>query len=154
MEVFRLQRGKYGNRLSGAGAAIRGARWNSPGTELIYTSANRSLAMAEVAVHFSFATLPSGFFMLTIFIPDDCSMRIIKESELPANWNSHPPILNTRKTGDEFVMSNKHCLLMIPSAVVKGDFNILINPSHQEFQKIKVTGREAFPFDQRLFRER
>ena len=154
MEVFRLQRGKFGERLSGAGAALKGARWNSPGTELIYTSANRSLAMAEVAVHFSYATLPSGFFMLTIFIPDDCSIRIVKESELPANWNSHPPVLTTRKTGDEFVRSNKHCLLRIPSAVVKGDFNILINPAHPEFHKIKVINKEEFPFDQRLFRTR
>jgi len=154
MEVFRLQRGKFGQRLSGAGAALKGARWNSPGTELIYTSANRSLAMAEVAVHFSYATLPSGFFMLTIFIPDACSISIVKEPELPANWNSHPPVLATRKTGDQFVRSNKHCLLMIPSAVVKGDFNILINPAHPEFHKIKVVNKEEFPFDQRLFRTR
>ncbi|MCX6285242.1 MAG: RES family NAD+ phosphorylase [Bacteroidetes bacterium] len=154
MEVFRLQRGKFGDRLSGAGASLKGARWNSPGTELIYISANRSLAMAEVAVHFSYATLPSGFFMLTIFIPDDCSIKIIREPELPPNWNSHPPVLTTRKTGDEFVRSNTHCLLRIPSAVVKGDFNILINPAHPEFHKIKVIKKEEFPFDQRLFRTR
>ena len=53
MEVFRLTRSKFSNILSGKGAAEKGARWNSMGMELIYTAANRSLAMAEVAVHFT-----------------------------------------------------------------------------------------------------
>ncbi|MBA2407387.1 MAG: RES family NAD+ phosphorylase, partial [Chitinophagales bacterium] len=57
MEVYRLSRQKFAGSLSGKGAAIKGARWNSAGVELIYTSANRSLAMAEIAVHFSLATL-------------------------------------------------------------------------------------------------
>jgi len=70
MEVFRLSREKFASILSGKGAAIKGARWNSMGVELIYCASNRSLAMAEVAVHFSLATLPNDFVMLTIFIPD------------------------------------------------------------------------------------
>ncbi|HCN36596.1 MAG TPA: RES superfamily protein, partial [Bacteroidetes bacterium] len=58
MEVFRLVRQKYSYELSGAGSAMNGARWNSKGVEMIYTSINRSLAMAEVLVHFTAATLP------------------------------------------------------------------------------------------------
>ena len=56
MEVYRLTRQKFASRLSGKGAAIKGARWNSPGVEIVYTAVNRSLAMAEVAVHFTLAT--------------------------------------------------------------------------------------------------
>ena len=44
-----LAREKFAGSLSGKGAAISGARWNSVGIEMIYTAANRSLAMAEVA---------------------------------------------------------------------------------------------------------
>jgi len=36
---------------------------------------------------------------------DESSMRIIGESEFPANRNSYPPNLDTRKTGDEFMRS-------------------------------------------------
>jgi len=57
VEVYRLSRGKYARPLSGKGASIYGARWNSPGIELIYTAANRSLAMAEVFVHFTWERL-------------------------------------------------------------------------------------------------
>jgi len=152
MEVYRLQRGKYGEKLTGSGAAAKGARWNSAGTQLVYTSGNRALAMAEVAVHFSLATLPSDFHLLTIFIPDEVSITLADAKKLPPNWNSHPPILNTQRIGDEFVSANRYCLLKVPSAVVRGDFNILINPAHKEFGMIRVTGREAFPFDQRLFK--
>ncbi len=69
MEVFRLSRAKYATQLSGFGASLKGARWNSRGTEIIYTAQNRSLAMAEIAVHFSLSMLPRDYRMLTIHVP-------------------------------------------------------------------------------------
>lgn len=61
--------------MLGKGAALKGARWNSIGVELIYTASNRSLAMAEVAVHFTLATLPSDYMIITIFIPNNISIQ-------------------------------------------------------------------------------
>jgi len=90
MEVFRLSREKFSSPLSGVGAAVKGARWNSVGIEMIYTAANRSLAMAEVAVHFSISTIPEDYVMITIYIPDNISMKKIDVAELPPNWNSFP----------------------------------------------------------------
>jgi RES domain-containing protein len=78
MEAYRLSREMYASTLSGKGAAIKGARWNSIGVEMIYTASNRSLAMAEVAVHFTLATLPSDYMMITIFIPDDISLSKVE----------------------------------------------------------------------------
>jgi RES domain-containing protein len=152
MEVFRLQRNKYGLALSGLGASVSGARWNSPGYEIIYTSTSRSLAMAEVAVHLTLGTMPSDFFMLHIFIPDHISMLILQERDLPADWNTHPPPLACRQTGDTFIAERKYCLLKIPSAVTHGDYNILINPGHPEFSGIRVLSAQPFTFDQRLFK--
>ena len=152
MKVYRLTRKKRSSVLSGKGAALKGARWNSPGVEIIYTAANRSLAMAEVAVHFTLSTLPADYMMMTIMIPDDISMKNIQESDLPKGWNSFPYQPSTQKTGDEFIRENKFCLLKLPSAVTKGDFNILINPHHIEFKRIKIINVEDFPFDMRIFR--
>ena len=56
MEVYRLAQARNAMDLTGKGAAAKGARWNSPGVELLYTAQNRSLAMAEIAVHFTLAT--------------------------------------------------------------------------------------------------
>ena len=152
MEVFRLSREKFASLLSGKGAAIKGARWNSIGVELIYCASNRSLAMAEVAVHFSLATLPDDYVMITVFIPDDILIQKLGQSELPSEWNVFPHPVSTQAIGDQFVSANKYCLLQIPSVVTRGDYNLLINPSHPDFSKIKITNIEKFPFDKRIFR--
>jgi RES domain-containing protein len=152
MEVFRLSRERYADSLSGKGAAIKGARWNSQGVEIIYTAANRSLAMAEVAVHFTLATLPDDYMMITIYIPDDTSLVKLKDKDIPAGWNVFPHPRSTQKFGDTFVSDNEHCVLQVPSAVTKGDYNFLINPYHADFKNIKIVAKERFPFDNRIFR--
>lgn len=151
MELYRLAREKFAHSLSGKGAALKGARWNSIGVELIYTASNRSLAMAEVAVHFTLATLPDDYMMITISVPNDLSMQEVSEAELPTNWQNFPHPISTQKFGDDFVLENQFCLLRIPSVVTKGDFNVLINPNHKDFGKIKIAEIEKFPFDKRIF---
>ncbi|MEX2567211.1 MAG: RES domain-containing protein [Cyclobacteriaceae bacterium] len=152
MEVFRLARDKFSTHLSGQGAAIMGARWNSVGVELIYTARNRSLEMAEVAVHLTLATLPDDYRMVTINIPDHISFKEVAVDDLPADWRDFPHPVSTQKIGDHFVIENKHCLLIILSVVTQGDYNVLINPSHKEFNKIFISKIEKFPFDQRIFK--
>lgn len=130
MEVYRLSREKFASTLSGKGAALKGARWNSIGVELIYTAGNRSLAMAEVAV----------------------PLRKVTLSELPADWSTFPHPTSTQEIGDRFVSENRYGILQIPSAVTYGDYNILINPNHSEFKRIKILDTEHFPFDKRIFK--
>jgi RES domain-containing protein len=152
MEAYRLSREKFAGKLSGKGAAIKGARWNSAGVEIIYTAANRSLAMAEVAVHFTLATLPVDYVMITIFIPDDISLQKLNVTDLPADWNIFPHPATTQAIGDKFISVNKDCVLQIPSAVTQGDYNLLINSNHPDFKKIKIIVTEKFPFDKRIFK--
>jgi len=154
MKVYRLSRLRYAGFLSGKGAAIRGARWNSVGTEMIYTAQNRSLAMAEVAVHLTLGTLPDDYVMITIEIPDDIKIGSIGNEVLPPDWNNFPHPVSTQKIGDAFVFENNFCAVMVPSVVTKGDFNILINPKHSDFERIEVLEVEAFPFDKRIFGEK
>ncbi len=151
MEAFRLSREKYAP-LSGKGAAMKGARWNSIGVEWIYTASNRSLAMAEVAVHLTLATIPSDYVMLTIYLPDDISTQKLTETDLPTNWNAFPHPISTQAIGDKFVSENNYCVLQIPSVVTRGDYNMLINPYHSEFSKIKIIAIEKIPFDKRIFK--
>jgi RES domain-containing protein len=152
VEVFRLCRENFSKELTGKGAAIKGGRWNSPGVELIYTSANRSLAMAEVFVHLSLGTLPDDFVMVVISIPDDITVIKLAEEDLPAGWNSFPYLVSTQYIGDKLVIGNKYCILQVPSAVTKGDFNYLINPHHRDFSGVIIVSAERFPFDKRIFR--
>jgi len=152
MLVYRLTRERFAHTLSGKGAAIKGGRWNSVGVELLYTASNRSLAMAEVAVHLTLATLPADFMMVSILIPDSLLVQEIPLSQLPTNWQSFPHPSSTQVFGDQFVAENKSCVLKIPSVVTQGDFNFLINPNHPDFAKVEIQSIEKFPFDQRIFK--
>jgi RES domain-containing protein len=152
MRVFRLLRKKYPIELSGKGAAMSGNRWNSKGTEIVYCAESRALAMAEVAVHLSLTSLPDDFVMVEIDIPSDVSVISFPLDELPENWNSFPHLLHTQKIGDDFASLRESCVLKVPSAVVPGDFNILINPHHPEVASIKIVDQVDFPFDKRIFK--
>lgn len=151
MKVFRLSKKKYSEELSGKGAAKFGNRWNSKGTEMIYSAESRALEMAEVAVHLSIATLPSDFVMMEIDIPNDIKVKILDSIDLPDYWNVHPPNSSTQKLGDSFIDEMDFCVFKVPSVVVQGDFNYLINPYHKQFKKIKIVEISNFPFDRRMF---
>ncbi len=151
MRAFRLVRKKYANPLSGEGAARSGNRWNSKGTALIYCADSRALAMAEVAVHLSLGLLPKDYEMVELEIPDNVSLRSLPPANLPVGWNSFPHLLQTQRIGDEFVAATESCVLKVPSAVVPGDFNYLLNPAHPDFERIQIKSRVDFPFDSRFF---
>lgn len=151
MRVFRLSRKKYADDLSGKGAAMFGNRWNSKGIEMLYTAESRALAMAEVVVHLSLASLPDDYMMIEIEIPDSIVVANLMPQQLDSNWNSNPPRSQTQALGDKFIHSKKNCVLKVPSAVVKGDFNYLLNPNHQDIKKIKIIEVTKFPFDERIF---
>ncbi len=151
MLVYRLTTRKYAEKLDGVGASLSNNRWNSAGTPMIYTAENRALALAEIVVHLSAAALPLDYVMLEIKIPDTVKFDEISTDELEPDWNAFPHKLATQKIGDQFIRSREDLILKVPSAVVHGDFNILINPLHEEISKVKVVGILDFPLDNRLF---
>lgn len=152
MIVFRLTKGKYALDLSGMGASIFGYRWNSKGIKALYTASSRALAMAEVLVHLPMGFLPEGYRMLEIEIPDPTFIEEIDISSLDEGWNDFPHRPETKEVGDEFLRKNEHPVLKVPSALVKGDFNYLINPNHPDAKKITVNRVSDFPFDRRIFK--
>jgi len=107
--------------------------------------------MAEVLVHLSLETLPSDFRMVQIKIPDKLRVQLLSINELQKDWNTFLPSVQTQQIGNHFIQKNKKLVLKVPSAVVKGDFNYLINPKHPDFDQIEITEISKFPFDHRMF---
>ncbi len=149
MRVFRLTKRKYAGVLNGKGAAKSNNRWNSKGTEMIYTAESRALAMAEVVVHLSMDMLPDDFVMMEIDIPEN--VRVEEVVDFECGTYLWPPNHETQKLGDGFVRAEECAVLKVPSMVVNGDFNFLINPAHSDFEEISVVDVVDFPFDARLF---
>jgi RES domain-containing protein len=152
MIVFRLLNKNYGSGLSGKGAEIAGGRWNSPGNPVIYTSESRALCTAEVAVNLPLGNIPSGYDIISIFIPDHIAITEIREDHLPSGWKVFPLLTITQKIGDQLIIQNKFPVIKVPSAVVPGDFNYLINPRHPDFGTIKIIKTEPYEFDERFFK--
>jgi RES domain-containing protein len=151
MTVFRLSKSKYSRDLSGRGAEMTGGRWNSRGTPMLYTSQSRALCTTEIAVHIPLGIVPKDYEMISIEIPDSIKIAVLKTSELPEGWNSIPHWNATQLIGDAFIREGKSLVLKVPSVVVPGDFNFLINPLHRNIAKITVISTELFTFDERLF---
>lgn len=151
MIVYRLAKSKYCHDLSGKGAGKTGGRWNSKGIPIVYTSNSRALCTVEIAVHMPLSILPIDFKLVTINIPDSIVFAEMNAKILPKEWASIPYSGITQKYGDRFIKDQKYAVLKVPSAVVSGDFNFLINPQHVDFSKIQIIKTESFSFDERLF---
>ena len=153
MKVYRIEREKYlDTTLHGVGAALtEGYRWNSLNTYLVYTSESRALATLEVSVHLDFSEdLPTDRFYVEIEIPDDIEILELSIDQLPENWNSKPPILETQFIGDDFVLQKNAAVLKVPGAIVTSEFNYLINPNHHDSVNIKVISIQRLKFDNRF----
>ena len=152
MIVFRLANKKYCHDLSGTGAEITGGRWNFKGTKLLYTADSRALCMTEIAVHTPVGIMPVDYYLITIEVPYYSNIKQIESDTLPDNWRKFPYSKVTQELGEDFVGKNEDLYIKVPSAVVQGDFNILINPRQSDFDKVKIIKTEKFNFDERLFK--
>jgi RES domain-containing protein len=151
MIVFRLSKSEYAKDLSGKGAEKIGRRWNSKGTAIVYTSESRALCTTEIAVHTPLGNLPLDYKIISIEIPDKIYIQELAAEDLPFDWKSIPHSHSTQVIGDKFVTEGKFLVLKVPSVVVPGDYNYLLNPNHPEFNSVKIKSIEPFNFDERLF---
>ncbi len=153
MKVYRWIKEKYKDDLTGKGAEKAGGRWNSKGQAMLYTSESRSLCTAEIAVHTPLGNIPLDYFLITIEIPDTIDINELEIVDLPIDWKAIPHSNSTQLIGDKFLEDGKYLLMKVPSVVVQGDFNFLINPAHKLFSKISIFKTEQFEFDERLFKK-
>ena len=134
--------------FSGNGAANDGGRWNSTGTLVVYTAHSISLACLEVLVGgIKIDLLRRSFVVIPVDFDSSLAATI---SSLPKAWNEYPPAPATQRIGDEWVKNGNSAVLMVPSAVIMGEFNYLINPTHADFSKLSIGSPEKLTFDQRL----
>ena len=151
-KVYRVLRKAFArNPLDGEGAYRYGGRWSSPGTRLAYTSEHQSLAMLEYFVHLDADDAPADLVLVIAEVPDDLSHESVASGDLIANWREFPAPAELAKTGDDFVMKGKGCVLTVPSALAPSENNWLINPQHPDFLRITLSRTEPLKYDARMF---
>jgi RES domain-containing protein len=151
MRVYRICKAIYVPvALQGQGAAMVPGRWNSAGVPMAYTAASVSLAMLEMLVHMSRDVVPDGLRLLTFELPPD-AVKDMAKKDWPKGWDQLPYADAVRAAGDRFISEGHDLALRVPSAIAKYESNILINPAHEKFGKIKLLLDEPLPLDRRLF---
>lgn len=141
--------------FSGEGAKRYGGRWNSKGTALVYAASSLSLAIVEALVHVDSDILPP-YFYFRIGCPEGVivlSMEATYGAALPAGWDAEPPTQVSQRMGDDWIRSGSSCVLTVPSLLVPGEQNVLINPNHADFRKLRISRPEPFAFNRRLLRK-
>lgn len=148
-QAFRIVREAYAaTAFTGEGAVLTGGRWNSPGARVVYTSASASLAALETLVHLN----PVLRFKYLIFQLEfeEALIEKIPPANLPAGWRDKPPPPATKRLGDVWVKQARTAVLELPSVIIPGESNFLLNTSHPDFKSIIIGKAEAFSFDSRL----
>lgn len=149
MEVFRITHERWSESLV---ASPYGARWNSSGTGIIYTASSRSLACLENIVHRKQTEFNERYKTTVIYIPDDLKRELVSASDLPVSWfeATEQGYSICRSYGDTWAFYKSSVALMVPSAIIKNEYNILLNTDHEDFSFIKIVDVESFFFDPRF----
>lgn len=153
MRVYRIAKRGYIEDLSDEGARLNGGRWNKKGTSLLYTSETRSLATVEYLVHIPMSIIPKDICIAQIEIPKEISTHTIDEKELPQNWSAYPAPMKLSEIIENLIKENDIPVIRVPSVIVKGEWNILINPKHKDFRKITISEISEWYLDERLLRK-
>ncbi len=152
MRVWRIEKAVFAREVrSGGGARLYGGRWNSPGRPAIYCAGSLSLAMLEVLAHVTIeedAGEKRVFFTVEV---DDKWVEEVGASELPRGWRSALNLGPCRRLGDAWLARESSVALRVPSALVVGEFNCILNPAHPHFRKATTWSvRRSLRIDSRL----
>jgi RES domain-containing protein len=155
MRVFRIGLGRFlrtrKEAFTGKGGLVASGRWHSAGHPIIYTAQSLSLAALEILVHLKETRAVEPFVSYVADIPDDL---ILTPDSYPTRWQRR--IDATRSFGDAWLECKDMPALRVPTVLVPGEWNVLLNPLHPQFSLRWIrSGPERFSFDARLLaRER
>jgi RES domain-containing protein len=152
MKGWRITKQKHARTaFSGEGARQYGGRWNSPGVPMVYVAESQSLAVLEMLVHLDAPALLEKYVFLEVEF-DASLVTDLDRPSLPKNWQSDPVPEAIQAIGDRWILSGDSAVLRVPSVLVPGESNFLLNPRHADFGKISISRPQAFRFDPRLAR--
>jgi RES domain-containing protein len=152
MEIWRICRGRFaGEAFSGEGARRFGGRWNSRGVPMVYASSSLALAAIELFVHLEPNQQPDDLISVAATLPAGEPAERLEPERLPAEWWTDD-FEQLRAIGDKWIQGTTSLALAVPSAALRAEWNVLVNPLHPAVAEIKIAEPVEFHFDARMFR--
>lgn len=151
MKAWRIAKAKRAADLSGMGAAIEGGRWNDAEVPAVYLGLSPAICCLETFVHQ--ARRPVFPMKITeLELPDDPVLYLEPDMKsLPAGWASLPADRPSMAFGTAWLRSGSHLGLIVPSAVMPLERNIVLNPLHPAMLNVTISRILDFTYDERLF---
>ncbi len=153
VSVYRIgSAGALGLTDQGFGSTLQPGRWHkgcTSGMQIVYCGSSRALCQLERRVHSNGAN-PKNMTALRLDIPSAARLLDAHALGLLANWRSDQSI--SQVFGMQWLASNASLGLWVPSYVVPLEMNLLLNPQHAAYSRVKLTVEQnPFIFDPRLF---
>lgn len=149
MEVYRVALARYADDLNGTGGLYTDGRWHRQGHRILYTAQSKSLAILERLVHLSRRDFAVEHRCLTLLLPEQ-ALADFPAGQLPAHWNSRRGPDELKQLGTQWLVEKKGLALRVPSVLVPGEYNILLNPTHPLMPEVRLMNNEPLLFDERL----
>jgi RES domain-containing protein len=149
--IYRIARDEYarttGDALSGIGGEKAGGRWHTLGQRVTYCGSSRALCLLERMIHGDewlsdvshdrvYLEIDLGSVTWTHYSADELTAR-------DPHWRREDSPL-CRSLGDVWLRRVVSYALVVPSAVVPEEFNILLNPAHADHSLV-LSGNPALP---------
>lgn len=151
MRAWRIAKAKYAEDLTGYGASICGGRWNHQDQRMVYAGLSPSVCCLESFVHQGGQPL-IPMKIITLDLPDDPDLYLeLDQAVLPSGWNALPADRASMDLGTEWLRGSKQLGLIVPSAVISLDRNILLNPNHPMISQVAIVEVNDFSYDPRMF---
>jgi RES domain-containing protein len=140
--------------LSGKGAEMTGGRWNARDTPAIYASFTQALACLETVVHLGAGGLPLNRYLVRVDVSDAvwAQAETVDLTALAVGWDAAPPGKVSIDLGTAWLTSLRSPLLIVPSAIVPDEHNVLINPRHPAIVGVTAAKVRKWLYDPRLTR--
>jgi RES domain-containing protein len=152
MQVWRICKARYADEaFTGRGAQRFGGRWNSPGVPMVYCSASLALAAIELFVHLEPNLQPDDLVAISARLPEGEPAQRLEPSRLPQCW-WRDDFDKLRARGDKWIREMSSLALEVPSAAMRLERNVIVNPLHPAITKVKIDAPQPFQFDPRMFR--
>lgn len=135
--------------LDGAGGLLSDGRWHREGVEIIYTSEHQALCLLEWIANKNktSTTIPHQYQRIDIQFRNDILVKEINEADLGIGWQANKEL--TQSKGMEWLESNSTLFLKVPSSLIHDAYNYLINPKHQDIERL-ASSYKTMAVDDRL----
>jgi RES domain-containing protein len=148
--AWRITKRRYlASAFDGEGARQFGGRWNSSGHAAIYVSETRALATLEILAGLQAPAVIPAYVLIGVEFDEELITEVEVEA-LPSNWRTSPPDPATQIIGDRWLARASSLVSRVPSALVPGELNYLINPGHPDFDRLQIGMPEELHLDPRI----